>query len=102
MKAYADKHRHVKESDIKTGDRVLVKNQQQGKLVPFYDPSPYVVMKRKGSQITARHNTKTITRDVSHFKKIQISQNAYRRNENERSVDEDVYMSEDEEDTDEN
>ena len=38
MKNYADQRRHSRDSDITTGDHVLVKQQKRNKLTPLYDP----------------------------------------------------------------
>eukprot|EP00794_Sanderia_malayensis_P004960 gene4960-5606_t len=42
-KEYADRKSHVQESGIKESDSVLLKNDKKGKLVPAYDPIPYVL-----------------------------------------------------------
>lgn len=52
-KQYADKRRHATESDIKVGDKVLVKRQtKENKLSSTFAPSIYNVMKRTGSEVT--------------------------------------------------
>ena len=73
------------------GDRVLVKQQEKGKLKPYYDPNPYIVIYRNGWQVTAQRNNKRVTRNISHFKKIPkaLTQSKHTR---ER---EDAYSSED-------
>ena len=72
MKEYADKRRNTKESDIEVGDTVLVKSQHRGKLKPFYETTPYKVIERNGAQVIAENATKQVTRNVSHFKKVDI------------------------------
>ena len=50
MKRYADKNRgNYKEFDV--GDTVLVKNQNNRKFDPIYQPIPFKVVKQKGSSI---------------------------------------------------
>ena len=68
-KKYADNKRNVKKSDIKVGDRVLVKQQKQNKLTSQYSEVPYTITNRQHSRVTARNKYgHIITRNVSHFK----------------------------------
>ena len=70
-KQFADNRRNVKENDIKIGDHVIVKQERKNKLTPNFNPMPYVVVERKHSRVTAKARYgHTITRNVSHFKKI--------------------------------
>ncbi len=70
-KSYADKRRCVKRSDIKTGDCVLVKQEKQNKLTSRFNKTPFVVVHRNRSRVTAEDsNKRRITRNVSHFKRI--------------------------------
>ena len=70
-KSYADKRRFAKRSDIKIGDCVLVKQEKQNKLTPRFNKTPFVVVERKRSCVTAEDsNKRRITRNVSHFKRI--------------------------------
>ena len=55
MKEYADWRRHVKISDMKEGDVVLVKQPVKNKLTPRYNPEPLVVTKVKGTLVKARN-----------------------------------------------
>ena len=69
-KEYTDKRRNAKESDIKVGDTVLVKQIRKNKLYSRFNKTPYIVIERKGTTITAENaNKRRITRNVSHFKK---------------------------------
>lgn len=70
MKTYADTRRHTQISEIHTGDEVLLRNQERGKLIPTYDPDPYVVVEKKGSQVTAeRQGRRLELPEIHHFSK---------------------------------
>jgi hypothetical protein len=69
MKDYADKHAHAKESEIATGDKVLVSQPRTHK----FDPNPYIVEETQGTMVTARHGDHKITRNKSFFKGISPS-----------------------------
>lgn len=72
-KRYADMKRHAKISDIKVGDKVLLKRQiQTNKLSTTFEPTTFKVVERKGSELLVE-NTETKTqyrRNVAHTKKI--------------------------------
>ena len=78
MKIYADQKRHVKESDLKEDDIVLVKNSKNSKLSTRYSPLPYKILKRKGNHVTVVRNGHYITRNVSFFKKFNGSCDGYK------------------------
>lgn len=69
-KQYADKKTGAKKSKIKTGDSVLVRQPKLNKITPPFNPNPGVIVAKKGSMVTVRHNNRTVTRDASHFKPI--------------------------------
>ena len=69
MKEYHDKKRDAKTVVIKVGDQVLVK-QKKTTVKPFYDSKPFRVISVKGTMVTAACNNKSITRNVSKFRKI--------------------------------
>jgi transposase InsO family protein len=70
-KEYADHRRNVKTSDIRIGDCVLVRQERQNKLTSRFSTTPYTVTTRNKSKVTARSRSgHTITRNVSHFKRI--------------------------------
>ena len=73
MKSYADKKSRAKVSDIKVGDIVLIRQRKQNKWSTKFDPSPFYVVRRKGTMITAIRNGKYVSRNVSYFKKIDSS-----------------------------
>ncbi|XP_045178028.1 uncharacterized protein K02A2.6-like [Mercenaria mercenaria] len=70
-KIYADKNRRAQPSALKIGDRVLLKREQRNKFETMFDPTPGIVIARKGSMLTIKHRGKEITRDVSKFRVVQ-------------------------------
>ncbi len=70
MKEYADHKSYVKENYATVGDWVLVKQLKKNKLTPAYNPEPYEIIQRNGSQIIAKRYDKVIKRHVNHFKKV--------------------------------
>lgn len=71
MKQYADRKSYVKPSNLKPGDTVLLKRDKSyNKSTSPYETKPYIVVKRKGSMITAKRGTKLVTRNTSFFKVI--------------------------------
>lgn len=78
-KQAADKKLYVKECNLSLGDKVLVRMEKRNKLSPIYDPIQYTVVDRKGSMITAERQKPfhSITRDMSHFKKLKYSETIY-------------------------
>jgi len=71
-KEYADRKRHAKDSDVNEEDIVLAKRQHPGnKLATKYEPTPYKVVKRLGSEVTIENiDNKTVyKRNVAHIKK---------------------------------
>ena len=57
--------------EIRVGDHVLVRQDRQNKLSPTFNPTPYVVIKRQYSRVTARNkHGHVITRNISFFKRI--------------------------------
>ena len=84
MKKYADMSRNVSTHDIQSGDTVLVKEPRRNKLssTPF-EATPYIVETVKGSMITARRTTdrRRVTRNSSHYKKIQKARRNYKQSE---------------------
>ena len=69
MKEHAEARRNTRRSDIKVGDKVLLKNvTQTGKLVPKFQQQPFEVIKRKGVMVTAQRGQEIKSRNVSHFR----------------------------------
>jgi hypothetical protein len=72
MKAYADAKRHTKASDLKVGETVLVKQKKPNKYASNFDPKPYRVIVRKGPLVSAARKGKIITRNISHFTRVNM------------------------------
>ena len=71
MKEHAEARRNIRRSDIKVGDKVLLKNvTQTGKLVPKFQQQPFEVIKRKGVMVTAQRGQEIKARNVSHVGKV--------------------------------
>ncbi|KAH8324641.1 hypothetical protein KR074_001889 [Drosophila pseudoananassae] len=74
-KEYADKRRGAKEINVEVGDKVFLKNVIfPHKLTPNFDTTEYVVKGREGDIIRITGGGKTLTRNVSHVKKIPQTQ----------------------------
>ena len=74
QKAYADDKRGAVPSPIIPGDQVLLKNTKStGKLLPNFEPEPYTVLAKEGSQITVQSSKGTIYNKDSSFCKPYIS-----------------------------
>lgn len=73
MKEYADRHNHAKASDLKVGDRVLIKQPKQNKMSTLFNPEPLEITKRKETMVTAQNAEKSVTSNTSFFKKIPSS-----------------------------
>ena len=70
QETYANKRRKARKSNIQVGDTVLVRQQKRDKLTTRFSKTPYKVVNRKGTQITAEDsNQHRVTRNVSSFKK---------------------------------
>ena len=70
-KQYADEKRHAKESSIKVGDCVLVRQERRNKLTSNYNSEPYTVTYKNKCEITATNKDgHTVRRNVSHCKRI--------------------------------
>ena len=66
-----DRKRHTKPRTINVGDTVLVRQEKQNKLTTQFNQTPYTVINRKGSEVTAKsRNNHIVRRNASHFKKI--------------------------------
>ena len=82
-KEYYDRIKRTKEVQIKKGDIVICKQKKNNKLTPKFDPEHYVVIQRKYNTITAKRDGKTITRNVSHFKKVVIEESEEEQDDTE-------------------
>ena len=72
-KVYYDQKKKAKYLDIKVGDTVICLQKKFNKLTPRFSPEMLVVTERAGSKVTAESQDKRITRNISHFKKIVVS-----------------------------
>ena len=70
MKIYADAKAHARETSIKPGEVVLMRQPKCNKLSTPYNPKPFVVEAKKGTMVTVSNGPKTITRNSSQFKVI--------------------------------
>lgn len=70
-KDYADQRFHHKESNLKAGDRVLVRRPTKTKWQSRNDPTQHTVIEKRGPALTLQSQTgKITTRDVSHVVKV--------------------------------
>jgi hypothetical protein len=69
-KEYSDTRNNASRQELGIGDKVLLENENQTKLTSKYLPEPFVIEKKKGNMVTATNETKTITRNMSQFKKV--------------------------------
>ena len=67
MKFYADQRRNTKPSTISVGDSVIVRRDGFKRQ---FDPEPYIVTAKHGSQVTAEREGVTIKRNSSFFKVV--------------------------------
>ena len=70
MKVYADTKRRAQPSQIKVGDVVLLRQKKTSKFSTKFDPSPFHVVKMKGTMVTVTRNGKYLARYVSLLKKV--------------------------------
>ena len=50
-KQYADAHRGAKPAQVKSGDEVLIRNENKNKLAPNFELEPAVVKRKEGNEI---------------------------------------------------
>ena len=73
MHAYADNKNYVRPSGLKLGDRVLLKSNPTLKSCPPFEKEPYCITAKNGSMVTATNdNGRTVTRNSSFFKKLDL------------------------------
>ena len=71
MKKNAERKRRIGRSDIKEGDKVLLKNPSPKSTDSIYFPQVETVLKRKGDMLTTTNGDRSITRNISRFKKLR-------------------------------
>ncbi|KAK6178683.1 hypothetical protein SNE40_011209 [Patella caerulea] len=79
-KMYADKSRTAKASDIKVGDKVLLKQEKSNKLSTNFNPRPYTVIQIDGNSITIQNENETLRRNSSLMKKYYSNDPRYSNN----------------------
>ena len=68
-KEYADEKRQAKDSGIRVGDEVLLKQKPANKLTTAFEPKPYRVVEKEGSQVTVQSSSGVkYKRNVAHTK----------------------------------
>jgi len=55
---------------LQIGDRVLVKTPRVNKFSSYYDPVPYTVTNINENMVTATRPDRSVTRNITFFKKI--------------------------------
>ena len=65
----ADRIRTAKDSTVKQGDKVLLRQQKQNKLFTPFEQDPYTVVDRKGCSVILEKDGKQIMRHVSFVKR---------------------------------
>ena len=93
MNHYADFKNKARESLVKEGDRVLVKALKENKLSTPFNTTPYIVTQKHGTQITAEREGCMITRNSSHFKKVDIKPNILKNSEEREEELEEIEIS---------
>ena len=89
MKDYADSKAYVKTSEIEVGDVVIVKqNPSYKKSDPPYRSTPYRVIQKRGSMVTAARGQQQVTRNSSFFKAVSDREVV---DENVQDPDEDLF-----------
>ena len=68
-----DRKKRVKQSQIKVGDLVIVKQKKENKLTTNFSTKPHKVVKVDGAALTLRYNNKEYTRNVAHVKRVDPS-----------------------------
>lgn len=76
VQQYTNQRRRARQANIKVGMEVLVKQERKNKFSTVFDPEPLLVIRVKGTMVTAARPNLTITRNISHFKRF------FSRNEN--------------------
>ncbi|ESP04438.1 hypothetical protein LOTGIDRAFT_170831 [Lottia gigantea] len=70
-KLYTDEKRKACESDLKTGDLVLLKQKPENKLMPNFETNPYRVISKYGNAVTVENNNGVrYKRNSTHVKKF--------------------------------
>ena len=68
-KVYADCQRKARESEIREGDKVLLRQKKENKLSTPYKQSPFTVIEKNGSNVLVVADGVQYRRNVTHVKK---------------------------------
>lgn len=80
-KMYIDEKRGARESDVKTGDTVLLKQKPENKLTPTFSTEPYRVMEKIGNSVTVESPSGVqYRRNTTHVKKLLDNDNSETNN----------------------
>jgi len=69
---HGDKKLKVKSTDLRVGSKVLLQQKRLNKTTPAFETEPYVITSKAGTMITAKNNNRTVTRNVSFFKRFIV------------------------------
>ena len=70
MKSYTNQRRNAKVSGIEVGDIVLLKQEKSDKFSTTFEPDPYTVISKNGSNVVLQSSSGTVySRNSSHIKK---------------------------------
>ena len=76
-KLYADEKRCARESDVKEGDKVLLRQDRKNKLTPTFRPEPYHVLDKTGNSVVVESpDGVQYKRNSTHVKKFLERSNA--------------------------
>ena len=66
---YADFQRNARESEIREGDKVLLRQEKENKLSTPYKKSPFTVIQKNGNSVLVEADGVQYRRNVTHVKK---------------------------------
>ena len=70
-KQYSDVRRNARESEIKSGDTVLMKQDLENKFSTQFKPQPYTVLNKTGNSVLVQSDQGVkYRRNVTHLKKF--------------------------------
>ena len=86
MKQYADARNNARSRNLTIGNSIFVKQPKINKFSSYYDSNSFKIVAINGSmKKAARYNGKTITCNVSYFKKLSSSVQPVQPNRGRRS-----------------
>ena len=66
---YADCQRHARESEIREGDKVLLRQEKENKLSRPYKQSPFTAIQKNGNSVLIEADGVQCRRNVTYVKK---------------------------------